>query len=62
MTSIKFDNMNLDELRKYVLNHREDKKAFYTYIDRSKADGRMIAVDYLDDKWEKEIEKTFKKT
>ncbi len=56
MTNIDFEQMNLDELRKYVLTNREDTKAFYTYIDRSKADGRMIIVDSEDDKWEKQIQ------
>ena len=56
MTSINFDEMNLDELRKYVLTHREDTEAFYTYIDCSKADGSMIVVDLENDLWEKQIQ------
>lgn len=56
MTSINFNQLNLDELREYVLTHREDTRAFHAYIDRSKADGRMITVSLEDDKWEKHIE------
>lgn len=56
MTSTNFNQLNLDELREYVLTHREDTRAFHAYIDRSKADGRMIVVNLQDDKWEKHIE------
>jgi len=55
MTSINFERMNLDELRQYILTHREDVNAFYAYIDRSKAEGRMIAIDLDDKDWEAKI-------
>lgn len=29
-----FTHMSLEELRAYVLNHRDDTKAFYVYCDR----------------------------
>ncbi len=45
MTAANYDAMNLDELRRYVLTHREDINAFHAYIDRSKAAGRMISID-----------------
>jgi uncharacterized protein YozE (UPF0346 family) len=31
------EEMSIDELRAYVLEHREDKEAFYVLIDRRKA-------------------------
>ena len=55
MTSINYDNLNLDELRRYVLTHREDINAFYAYVDRSKADGRMITIDLNDNHWEDNV-------
>ncbi|MDJ0691024.1 MAG: hypothetical protein QNJ41_21265 [Xenococcaceae cyanobacterium MO_188.B32] len=55
MTSINYDELNLDELRQYVLTHREDINAFYAYIDRSKANGRMITIDLNDNHWEDNI-------
>ena len=55
MTSINYDNLNLDELRRYVLTHREDINAFYAYVDRSKADGRMITIDLNDNRWEDNV-------
>jgi hypothetical protein len=48
MTSASYETMSLDELRQYVLTHRENIQAFHVYIDRSKASGRMIAIDPSD--------------
>ncbi len=55
MKPINYDTLSLEELREYVLTHREDTNAFYTYIDRSKTDGRMITVDLEDSHWEEKI-------
>jgi len=55
MTPVNYETLSLDELRQYVLTHREDTQAFYAYIDRSKADGRMITVDLKDNHWEEKI-------
>ncbi len=52
----KYDAMNLDELRQYVLTHREDVSAFHIYVDRSKAAGRMITINPDDPDWEKNLE------
>jgi hypothetical protein len=55
MKPTNYDTLSLDELRQYVLTHREDTKAFHTYIDRSKTEGRMITVDLEDNHWEEKI-------
>lgn len=47
-----YDAMSLDELRQYVLSHREDITAFQHYVDRSKSSGRMITVKMNDSAWE----------
>ena len=57
MTLTNYDSMDLDQLRQYVLAHREDTNAFYAYIDRSKSTGRMITIDPSDPKWEENLEK-----
>ena len=57
MTLLDYDAMELDELRKYVLTHREDMNAFEAYIDRSKAAGRMITIEPNNSKWEEELSK-----
>jgi hypothetical protein len=51
-----FDTMNLDELRQYMLTHREDINAFHAYVDRSKASGRMITINPNDPNWEDALE------
>ncbi|KJH71333.1 DUF6887 family protein [Aliterella atlantica] len=56
MTLANYDSMSLDELRRYVLTHREDTNAFHAYIDRSKSVGRMISFDPGDPKWEENLE------
>lgn len=55
MTAVNYEAMNLDELRQYVLTHREDTDAFHTYIDRSKVAGRMISIDLNETDWEENI-------
>ena len=62
MTAINYNKMELDDLRKYVLAHREDIQAFQLYIDRSKASGRMIAVDAATPKWEEALEENIRRT
>ncbi len=62
MTAINYNKMELDDLRKYVLTHREDMQAFQSYVDRSKASGRMIAVDAAKPKWEEALEENIRRT
>ncbi|KYC39877.1 hypothetical protein WA1_28320 [Scytonema hofmannii PCC 7110] len=56
MTLANYEAMNLDELRQYVLTHREDISAFHVYVDRSKAVGRMITINPDDPNWEENLE------
>lgn len=56
MTTANYDAMSIDELRQYVLTHREDLEAFHIYIDRSKASGRMITIDPDNNQWEQDLE------
>jgi hypothetical protein len=55
MTSANYETMGLDELRQYVLTHRENIQAFHVYVDRSKASGRMITIDPSDPQWEENL-------
>lgn len=55
MTTANYDAMSLDELRRYVLAHREDIIAFQAYVDPSKAVGRMISIDLNDNNWEETL-------
>ncbi|MBD2169344.1 hypothetical protein H6G04_33835 [Calothrix membranacea FACHB-236] len=55
MTTVNYEAMSLDELRRYVLTHREDIVAFQVYVDRSQAAGRMISIDMKDSQWEENL-------
>lgn len=55
MTAANYNAMSLDELRRYVLTHREDIVAFQVYVDRSQAAGRMISIDMSDTQWEENL-------
>lgn len=55
MTLGNYDGMSLDDLRQYVLTHREDISAFQVYVDRSKAAGRMITINPKDPHWEESL-------
>ena len=57
MTSANYETMGLDELRQYVLTHRENIQAFHVYVDRSKASGRMITIDPSDPQWEENLDR-----
>jgi hypothetical protein len=56
MTTANFETMNLNELRQYVLTHREDLNAFHIYVDRSKSYGRMITINPGDPNWESNLD------
>jgi hypothetical protein len=56
VTLTNYDAMSLDDLRQYVLNHREDINAFHIYVDRSKAAGRMITINPDDPNWEENVD------
>jgi hypothetical protein len=56
MTEANFETMNLNELRQYVLTHRQDQRAFHLYVDRSKLSGRMISINPGDPNWENTLE------
>jgi hypothetical protein len=56
MTSYDLNTLNLDELRQYVLSHREDMTNFHL-IDRSKSAGRMMTISPDEPRWEEELER-----
>ncbi len=62
MTFANYAAINLDELRQYVLMHRENTTAFQLYIDRSKTTGRTITIDPSDPEWEENLEQRLRQT
>lgn len=60
MTTSKYYEMTLQELRQYVLKHREDIEAFHQYVDRSKFEGQMTTLDLSNNQWEEKIKVAIK--
>ena len=56
MTEANLEAMSLNDLRHYVLTHRQDLNAFHLYVDRSKASGRMVTINPGDPNWENTLE------
>ena len=48
MTKPYFKTINLKELRRYILSHREDNEAFYTFVDRVDTEKKWINNPPLD--------------
>lgn len=65
MSQNNYDQMSLAEVKRYFLEHRDDEKAFYAYVDKLRASGQMITIDPSNPESEKqawvEIEKRLKK-
>lgn len=61
MTVAKYQAMSLNQLRQYVLTHREDIEALHVYIDRSKSEVRMVSLDMNDENWKEQVKNTIKK-
>lgn len=55
MKAVNYSAMSLNQLRRYVLTHREDDDAFQAYVNRSKTTGRMISIDLSDTDWEENL-------
>jgi hypothetical protein len=47
MNKENLQTMSLGELKAYVLSHREDDQAFYTYMDRLKTEATSTAYPPL---------------
>ncbi|PIG91106.1 hypothetical protein [Gloeocapsopsis sp. IPPAS B-1203] len=44
MSKLNFQAMSQKELHDYVLTHRDDQEAFYTYIDKLHVEGNWIEM------------------
>ena len=62
MTEANLEAMSLNDLRHYVLTHRQDLNAFHLYVDRSKALGRMITIKPGDPNWENTLEQKIQRS
>jgi hypothetical protein len=55
MTEINYAAMSDQYLKRYVLTHRDDQKAFHAYMDRRHSRPRGVVVRFDDPDWENKI-------
>ena len=55
MNMVNYAAMSDQELKSYLLTHKDDKQAFYAYMDRRKSRHRDAAIKLDDPAWEKKI-------
>lgn len=55
MNQVNYAVMSDQELKSYLLTHRDDKDAFYAYVDRRKSRPHDAAIKLNDPAWEEKI-------
>ncbi|MEH2063086.1 MAG: hypothetical protein V7K50_12610 [Nostoc sp.] len=55
MNMVNYAAMSDQELKSYLLTHKDDKQAFYAYMDRRKSRHRDAAIKLNDPAWEEII-------
>jgi hypothetical protein len=55
MTKVNYAVMSDQELKQYLLTHKDDQEAFYAYMDRRKSRHRGAAIKLDDPAWEEKI-------
>lgn len=55
MTKVNYTTMSDQELKRYILTHRDDQEAFYTYMDRRHSRSRKTAIEFDDPAWEEKV-------
>lgn len=55
MTEVNYTAMSDRELKQYILTHRDDREAFYTYMDRRHSRPRQTAVELNDPDWQEKM-------
>lgn len=43
------------ELKQYILTHRDDREAFYAYMDRRHSGPRKVAIKLDDPAWQEKM-------
>jgi len=61
MTKANYAAMTDQELKRYLVNHRDDREAFYAYMDRRKSRKRDVAIELNDPEWEQKIKAAIEK-
>jgi hypothetical protein len=55
MNQVNYAAMGDQELKSYLVTHKDDKEAFYAYMDRRKSRPRDTAIKLNDPAWEEKI-------
>lgn len=55
MSNINYTAMSDRELKRYILTHRDDREAFYAYMDRRRSRPRKAIVKLDDPAWQEKI-------
>ncbi|MEH1998126.1 MAG: hypothetical protein V7L00_05010 [Nostoc sp.] len=55
MNKVNYAAMSDHQLKSYLLTHKDDKEAFYAYMDRRKSRDRDAAIKLNDPAWEEKI-------
>ncbi|MFN6560651.1 MAG: DUF6887 family protein [Nostoc sp. ChiSLP01] len=55
MNKVNYAAMSDQELKSYLVTHKDDKEAFYAYMDRRKARLSDPAIKLNDPAWEEKI-------
>ena len=55
MTEVNYAAMSDRQLKQYILSHRDDREAFYAYIDRRHSRPNKLTIKFDDPDWEEKI-------
>ncbi len=55
MSNVNYAAMSDRELKQYILAHRDDREAFYAYMDRRHSRPRKVTIKLDDPAWEEKI-------
>ena len=52
---IDYRKMSDQELKQYLIAHKDDKDAFYAYMDRRQSRTNKVSIAYDDPEWDSKI-------
>ena len=55
MSNVNYTAMSDRELKRYILTHRDDREAFYAYMDRRQSRSRKVTIKPDDPAWEEKL-------
>lgn len=55
MSNVNYAAMSDRELKQYILTHRDDREAFYAYMDRRHSRPRKVIIKLDDPAWQEKM-------